>query len=795
MVDGFDDLEGLDDSLREDIAVITEVLGGQVQRERVKEQVKLMKNTPNRRQAVIEVLLNLQDEMPESSQQKSNGALKRSSSAEISETESPAKRARVSNGSTASAYESETSDGVNGADAVLIAVQEITDRFPDCDPNLVYNRLADATDLTVARDALIQELLPPDDAEERSMAQPPRVDKIDDADVPSTSRVAVANFLSVEEQDALRHITNIFPDVDPHFVVEKLAQQQWQADQLIQHMTTESYPKLRARILKERRDRRRQEFLSEHLFDVADFLIVFNEPETYFTDQTRAVSQLYINHCNVYLMNSYPNMHEVYLMRILGEHNNHLLPTIRALEGADDQEEIARSSPRGRRGRRNSTNGPARGQTPAALRRKSRPRKQRVQNHEIFLPVGQDRLQPLPWPDEIDENFFRELQYYTNKHLIEEHLARKRDDRQRRIEAARAANDLEECACCFCDDNLPEDMVACESGAHKFCRGCVVQHANTQVGDGGHVVKCMDGGCKGEMTLKALRPLLRPQVVDLILRRSQQAELRSAQLDNMETCPFCDFALIIENADERLFRCQNPDCLKESCRECKEQSHIPLRCEEVEKDVEVRMRTFIENRMAEAMIRICPQCNQRIIKSDGCNKMTCSCGAYICYVCRELLPKRDPYGHFAVARADGKKPCAQDTPMKQLHDEAAQKAGEEARLKFMNENPTLNNIKDVDISKLTGGRGRGRGLGRHLPVNHRWMFGGEDNFLEDDDDYDMDDYDEDDSDSDRGYQQHREYAPQPPRDFQQMPPRNRAWGEGAGGAYILSLSPLATPVE
>uniref|UniRef100_A0A914V1P4 Serrate RNA effector molecule homolog n=1 Tax=Plectus sambesii TaxID=2011161 RepID=A0A914V1P4_9BILA len=42
----------------------------------------------------------------------------------------------------------------------------------------------------------------------------------------------------------------------------------------------------------------------------------------------------------------------------------------------------------------------------------------------------------------------------------------------------------------------------------------------------------------------------------------------------------------------------------------------------------------------------------------------------------------------------------------------------------------------------------------------------------------------------RGYQQHREYAPQPPRDFQQMPPRNRAWGEGAGGGRRDPREPI-----
>ena len=55
--------------------------------------------------------------------------------------------------------------------------------------------------------------------------------------------------------------------------------------------------------------------------------------------------------------------------------------------------------------------------------------------------------------------------------------------------------------------------------------------------------------------------------------------------------------------ENKIFKCQNPDCGKESCRLCKEISHIPLRCEEVEKDAEVRKRTYIENKMTEAMIR------------------------------------------------------------------------------------------------------------------------------------------------------------------------------------------------
>ena len=72
-------------------------------------------------------------------------------------------------------------------------------------------------------------------------------------------------------------------------------------------------------------------------------------------------------------------------------------------------------------------------------------------------------------------------------------------------------------------------------------------------------------------------------------------------------------------------------------RLCKEESHIPLRCEEVEKQNETDMRTYIENKMTEAMVRTCYKCRRRFYKLIGCNNMTCVCGAHMCYVCRTPL--------------------------------------------------------------------------------------------------------------------------------------------------------------
>jgi len=89
------------------------------------------------------------------------------------------------------------------------------------------------------------------------------------------------------------------------------------------------------------------------------------------------------------------------------------------------------------------------------------------------------------------------------------------------------------------------------------------------------------------------------------------------------------------------------DCRHESCRKCGKEPHIPLRCEEVvQKNREDEGRLKVEEALAEAKIRKCPKCTTPFVKSDGCNKMTCRCGAKICYICRQELNGHNPYDHF-----------------------------------------------------------------------------------------------------------------------------------------------------
>ena len=85
-------------------------------------------------------------------------------------------------------------------------------------------------------------------------------------------------------------------------------------------------------------------------------------------------------------------------------------------------------------------------------------------------------------------------------------------------------------------------------------------------------------------------------------------------------------------------------------RLCHEPNHIPMRCEEVEKQKQTDARTYLENEMTEAMVRECYKCKKRFIKEDGCNKMACSCGAIMCYLCKKPIKG---YDHFSQDNRHG----------------------------------------------------------------------------------------------------------------------------------------------
>lgn len=58
--------------------------------------------------------------------------------------------------------------------------------------------------------------------------------------------------------------------------------------------------------------------------------------------------------------------------------------------------------------------------------------------------------------------------------------------------------------------------------------------------------------------------------------------------------------------------------------------------------------------MTAARIRKCHKCTTGLVKAEGCNRMSCRCGAFMCYLCRQPI---NGYNHFCQhARSPGA-PC------------------------------------------------------------------------------------------------------------------------------------------
>ncbi len=115
------------------------------------------------------------------------------------------------------------------------------------------------------------------------------------------------------------------------------------------------------------------------------------------------------------------------------------------------------------------------------------------------------------------------------------------------------------------------------------------------------------------------------------------------------SCPRCYYFEIpaknVPKNQNPIFECKNPDCKVKSCRICGEESHIPLRCDETGKDLDLVKRLLIEEKMTDAMLNKCKKCGKSFYKEFGCNKMRCVCGNSQCYLCGKVTKTYDHFDH------------------------------------------------------------------------------------------------------------------------------------------------------
>lgn len=228
----------------------------------------------------------------------------------------------------------------------------------------------------------------------------------------------------------------------------------------------------------------------------------------------------------------------------------------------------------------------------------------------------------------------------------------------------RFAVSVHRCGVCLEDDILGSDFVRlCKPRCdHRFCAQCVTSQATLMVRDGTvGLLVCPEPGCGAPPDPEVLRSVLSPEDYArwerLTLERSLDA------MSDLVYCPRCEAPVIEDGDGDHCGRCAS--CMFAFCSLCRESWHPGETCLTPERRLRVlesrrlgdaamgddarrRHREQVADAMAQRYIdregKQCPRCNTGVVKSEGCNKMTCGgCGCFFCYKCgKEVFG----YEHF-----------------------------------------------------------------------------------------------------------------------------------------------------
>ena len=410
----------------------------------------------------------------------------------------------------------------------------------------------------------------------------------------------------VHIQEDVVKLRNLFPDLSPVFLQEKARQIAGDsaALQLFVEETFQRKSSLPSRLEWEREEELKVKVAEVKRLRSSDFLEEFEDPLEHYSSTARPASELYALHSQFYLMEKFAKTvpgGATGVQDVLNKNNNLLYPSVKELE------KLSKGKGKGL---------VKKGRALTALPRK---------------------------PEGTDLTFGKEYVFMKLEGKIRTMMSKQAEKRAATVKKARKEGKLFQCPICYDEECLLEETVQCSNGC-LFCPDCVKRGAKVQIGENKAAISCLLS-CGENIPTRTLEQLLPRLIFSKLMERQQAEEIKAAGIDNLVQCPACSFAIITDPGD-RILTCGNSECARQTCLLCGEKSHIPLTCDEVEKDEEVAARTKVEMAMSEAMIRECvnPKCRKKFFKTEGCNKMKCECGQSMCYLCRK--PVEDNYKHF-----------------------------------------------------------------------------------------------------------------------------------------------------
>ncbi|PRP81313.1 ATP dependent helicase [Planoprotostelium fungivorum] len=228
--------------------------------------------------------------------------------------------------------------------------------------------------------------------------------------------------------------------------------------------------------------------------------------------------------------------------------------------------------------------------------------------------------------------------------------------------------------CFICLEDLVDvdDVVSVKGCQHMFCRECLGHYISYKSRDSSllyhritlvhreaeqtlrienvdaYGIPCPAKQCQHIMLINEMIPVADQEAIDTFLRmsevhRTNQAELDAQAADDIDSdgglyrCKHCHCTTI-----HRILRSGRQQCSRckfVSCPKCNQRHPTYFICDADEPKMNI-------------VLSRCPKCKSPVEKSDGCDHMTCRCGAHFCWRCGKQSSGQFVYNHLDQCKSN-----------------------------------------------------------------------------------------------------------------------------------------------
>ena len=200
------------------------------------------------------------------------------------------------------------------------------------------------------------------------------------------------------------------------------------------------------------------------------------------------------------------------------------------------------------------------------------------------------------------------------------------------------------CPSCYDQISSPEHLRC----GHAYCNSCLRHYLTSASERGVFPLVCMgdEARCKIPISIPTIQRFLTTQNMDQLLQGAFISHVNQHPHE-LKYCPTPDCSQIYRTArgdTASVLTC--PSCFTSVCDGCGE-GHDGLTCEEhkIQNDP-TEQEKMNEAWAMEHNVKKCPSCQVWMEKTEGCNHMTCKCGAHVCWVCMKMFTEERIYDHM-----------------------------------------------------------------------------------------------------------------------------------------------------